>query len=223
MSGRVTAQWGLVGKPYATAVADLPRTYEWAMRVDIAPLAHAIGAFADLPLRVCGSGGSLSAATFVAQLHESIGERPATATTPLAIAALGALSRRSGFLLLSDLLFDQAPMSPGSFVYAAERNPFEVYRQIKQAVIQYTDALRPIGDAAVIISVLSSKLMAIGALLATYELFEAGHTVGIAQAEPFGYRLAATGGDSGDTSHHLPRTPSPVFSLWIAGACYRSS
>ena len=48
--------------------------------------------------------------------------------------------------------------------------PFEVYRQIRKAAIQYHDVLGLIGGCKVALSALCSKLMSLGVLLVGYEL-----------------------------------------------------
>lgn len=111
-----------------------------------------------------------------------------------------------------ELLFDQLRVEPRNIIYAAEFNPFEVYRQLMRSILHYDRALQPLGGCKVAVSAMSSKLASIGVLLAAYEL---GHrdpnvTVGVAHVESHGYRIELTG-----TS-----TPTTLFTMWLSGECY---
>jgi len=109
-----------------------------------------------------------------------------------------------------DLLFDQLRLDPRNIIYASEYNPFEVYRQIRKAAIQYHDVLGLIGGCKIALSPLCSKLMSIGVLLVAYELKSTdSHQLGIAHIECQGYEMA----DS------VVPNPEPV-GLWLAGECY---
>ncbi|MBI4446314.1 MAG: hypothetical protein HY645_10440 [Acidobacteria bacterium] len=124
--------------------------------------------------------------------------------------------RRSDDLLLEyrELLFERFRVEPGNFIFASERNPFEVYRQIRRAVLHYRDALHPLGGCKAVISALSTKLLSVGALLVAYELKQAKLDVGIAHVECQGYTMGAKEKESS------PKTPSEVFGLWLWGECY---
>lgn len=84
-----------MGKPFRTELARLAATYDCAMRRDITPIADFVKASVAAPVYFLGSGGSFSAATFAAYLHEQL-------TTPWAT-----FSNPEGFLLLSRDLLDQ--------------------------------------------------------------------------------------------------------------------
>lgn len=124
--------------------------------------------------------------------------------------------RRADDLVLEyrDLLFDRLRIEPKNIIYASEQNPFELYRQIKRTIIGYEGALNPLGGCKTALSVLSSKLMSVGALLAAYELKASGHHVGVAHVEATSYvpsEVLVGGGLSGS---------SEIWDLWIAGECY---
>lgn len=123
--------------------------------------------------------------------------------------------RRADDLVLEyrELLFDRLRIEPRNLLYAAEQNPFEVYHQLRRTVLRYEQALRPLGGCKTAVSVLSSKLMSVGALLAAYEMKATGHQVGIAHVESHGYVPddSLTPGDVGGVE---------VFGLWLTGACY---
>jgi hypothetical protein len=124
--------------------------------------------------------------------------------------------RRSDDLLLEyrELLFDRLRVEPSNFIFASERNPFEVYRQIRKAVLHYRDALQPLGGCKAVISALSTKLLSVGALLVAYELKQAKVDLGIAHVECQGYIMQTT------TEGHGSNTQSELFSLWLWGECY---
>jgi hypothetical protein len=126
--------------------------------------------------------------------------------------------RRGDDLVLEyrGLLFDQLRVDPRNFIYASERNPFEVYRQIRRAILQYGDALRPLGDSKAVISALSTKLLSVGALLVAYELKQAKIEVGIAHVEAQGY-VMSEGADA-----RSAQAQSVLFGLWLSGDCYES-
>lgn len=109
-----------------------------------------------------------------------------------------------------DLLFDQLQLDPRNIIYASEFNPFEVYRQIRKAAIQYHEVLGLIGGCKIALSALCSKLMSLGVLLVGYELKAANSLqIGIAHIECQGY----------DIPDSVVPNPQPV-GLWLAGECY---
>jgi hypothetical protein len=111
-----------------------------------------------------------------------------------------------------DLLFDQLRVEPRNIIYAAESNPFEVYRQLVRSILHYHRALSPLGGCKVALSAMSSKLASIGVLLAAYELGRRDPkvTVGIAHVESQGYRIESNGGACSTT----------LFTMWLSGECY---
>ncbi len=101
--------------------------------------------------------------------------------------------RRGDALLIEyhDILFDAWFVEPRNIIYASEHNPFDAYRQIYRTIMHYNQALNPLGGCKAIITVVSSKLMSIGGLLAAYELIQrSGIEVGLALAEAQGYQFA---------------------------------
>jgi len=111
-----------------------------------------------------------------------------------------------------ELLFDNYGVEPSNIIYASERNPFEVYRQLCSTIERYNNALQVLGGCKVVVSALSSKLLSVGALLAAYESKQKGYMIGIAHVEAHGYRI------QGDID---PDT-AELFTLWIAGDCYNA-
>jgi hypothetical protein len=125
--------------------------------------------------------------------------------------------RRGDNLILEHrgLLFDSLRVDPRNFLYASETNPFEVYRQLVQAIKHYSKSLEPLGGSNAIVSALSSKLLSIGALLAAYELKRTGSRVAIAHIEAHGHRVAVE-------MEELARLAKDgvIHGLWLAGECY---
>jgi hypothetical protein len=111
-----------------------------------------------------------------------------------------------------ELLFDQLRVEPRNIIYAAESNPFEVYRQLMRSIHHYDRALKPLGGCKVALSAMSSKLASMGVLLAAYELGRRDPrvTVGVAHVESQGYRVESTGTAS----------PTTLFTMWLCGECY---
>jgi len=108
------------------------------------------------------------------------------------------------------LLFDRLQVEPSNFIYASEWNPFEVYRQIRMTIERYNSALEALGKCKVVVSVLSNKLLSVGALLAAYEAKQNNYMIGISHVETHGYQI------HGDIVSCNPK----LYSLWIAGECY---
>jgi hypothetical protein len=94
--------------------------------------------------------------------------------------------RRGDDLLLElrRLIFDTIEVEPRNFIYADERNPFDLYRGLCRLSDRYTKALAPVGDVTVVTSVHGSKVMSVGALLAAYE-----KNLSVVSAGPTSYRI----------------------------------
>lgn len=90
-----------MGKPYQRELECFPKTYAWALGVDIAPLISALTASAQKPLVAVGSGGSLSVAEFTASLHQHFADRLARAATPLEVSSAGKRDLDSSFFVFS--------------------------------------------------------------------------------------------------------------------------
>jgi hypothetical protein len=90
-----------LGKPYASEVKSLPKTYRFASRAPLETLIRVVKGAAAGPLVAVGSGGSLSAAHFAATLHQSACGKMAKAMTPLESSAFTFTDGEITFLLLS--------------------------------------------------------------------------------------------------------------------------
>jgi hypothetical protein len=105
------------------------------------------------------------------------------------------------------VLFDELLLDPREFLYGSEKNPFEVYRQMRTAVLHYGNVFRLLGGCRVALSALSSKLMSLGALLVAYELKQLGYNIGVAHIECQVYTLVTDESDA------------EFVGLWLAGEC----
>lgn len=88
-----------MGRPYRDEMTMLAGTFEWACGVDIQPLRQAVRRANHLPLRAFGSGGSLTVAHALADLHGRYTRNLATASTPLVATAQTSDSATAGWLL----------------------------------------------------------------------------------------------------------------------------
>jgi hypothetical protein len=121
--------------------------------------------------------------------------------------------RRGDNLILEyrQLLFDRFRVEPRNIIFASEKNPFEVYRELTKTVIQYRNSLSSLKGCKVVISALSSKLLSLGALLTAYELRT---LVGIAHVEVSGYVMPIA------DPNMLDNVREELFEIWLAGECY---
>ena len=120
--------------------------------------------------------------------------------------------RRGDDLLLElrVLIFDSIEVEPRNFIYADERNPFDLYRGLCRLSDRYTQALAPLGNVTVVTSVHGSKVLSVGALLAAYE-----KNLSVVSAGPTGYRIQpGVEIDKVAASGHL-------ICLWLDGEPYR--
>jgi hypothetical protein len=120
--------------------------------------------------------------------------------------------RRGDDLLLElrRLIFDTIEVEPRNFIYADERNPFDLYRGLCRLSDRYAKALAPIGNVTVVISVHGSKVMSVGALLAAYE-----KNLSVVSAGPTSYRIQR-GVDLDKVT-----AASDLICLWLDGEPYR--
>lgn len=76
-----------MGKPYALELGHMGKTFEFAMKLDVGPLAHAIAVSSAVPLLAVGSGGSFTAAHIGATLHQKYARTVAKPVTPLELCS----------------------------------------------------------------------------------------------------------------------------------------
>lgn len=72
-----------MAKPYAAEMARLAETFAWACEIEIGALRRTVRLAAGIPLRAIGSGGSLTAAHALAQLHQHVTRQLGVVATPL--------------------------------------------------------------------------------------------------------------------------------------------
>ena len=122
--------------------------------------------------------------------------------------------RRTDNLILEyrEELFDRLRIESTNIIYAPEQNPFGVYREVVSAATRYIDAMEVLHGCKVVLSVLSSKLLSVGALLAAYDLKRARKTVGIAHVQSEGYTMVR--------EPTLLKSTGDLFEIWIAGEPY---
>ena len=109
-----------------------------------------------------------------------------------------------------ELLVDRLAVEPRNYLYAAESNPFDVYRAITQLHDRYQLALRPLGAAKFVLSTHSSKLLSIGVLLVASEL-----GLQVMHVSPSRYGLRA------DADPGALRNAGVLVDLWLTGDPYR--
>lgn len=109
-----------------------------------------------------------------------------------------------------ELLGERLEVEPRNYLYAAESNPFDLYRAIGDLYMRYQSSLRPLGAAKFVLSTHSSKLLSIGVLLAALEL---GIQVMHVSPSRYGLRI-------GWNPEELRET-GQLVDLWIAGEPYR--
>lgn len=120
--------------------------------------------------------------------------------------------RRGDDLLveLRVLIFDIMEVERRNFIYADERNPFDLYRGLCRLSERRTKALGPLGNVTVVTSVHGSKVLSVGALLAAYE-----KDLTVVSAGPTGYRIqTGIAIDKVTAGGHL-------ICLWLDGEPYR--
>lgn len=76
-----------MGKPYASELARLRESYEWAISCDISRLRQAIAIASTCPLVAIGSGGSITCAYILSGLHQRHAGRLSSVQTPLEAAS----------------------------------------------------------------------------------------------------------------------------------------
>ncbi|WP_419837072.1 hypothetical protein [Candidatus Poriferisodalis sp.] len=120
--------------------------------------------------------------------------------------------RRADGLILEHrvLLFDVFETDKRNLLYVQEANPFDCYRVLTGLYLRSSDLLAPLGEVRVIVSVHASKMLSIGACLASIE-------------QPIAV-VTASG------SHHLAEAPedrwvletTDMTAIWLQGSPYRA-
>jgi hypothetical protein len=118
--------------------------------------------------------------------------------------------RRGDRLILEyrRLLFEELRIEPRNVIYAAERNPFDLYRALGALHARYLASLSPLGSVGMVLSSHSSKLLSVGVLLSAYEL-----DLVVQHVSPGRYGL-----HPGAEELHAH---DEVFDLWLTGEPYQ--
>lgn len=173
------------------------------------------GFFGDMDLQAMESGPSVwipilgeNRTDELKRLHQKI--RPAE-TCPV-IPSPSRDPKRSDTLLLEYVdILRQIGIDPRNMIYASECNPFDVYRQIRDAIVHYDKVLKPMSIYRFVVSPLSSKLMSVGGFLAAYELtYEKKIKAGIGLVGAARYKF---------DEPNMVRKPT-LFTMWMHGDCY---
>ncbi|MEN6387045.1 MAG: sucrose-6-phosphate hydrolase [Phycisphaerales bacterium] len=90
-----------MGKPYKKDLDLLPKTYSWALNVDVSGLSEAISSCCSSPLIVVGSGGAFSAADFIVNLHQRYSGKLAKSVTPYEMKELIGQIEGASIIILS--------------------------------------------------------------------------------------------------------------------------
>ena len=126
--------------------------------------------------------------------------------------------RRSDTLIIEyhQLLFDELTIESQNLLYVPEQNPFEVYRSLSTAIINYNKTLSIINGCKAAISTFSSKLLSIGALLTAYELNNRDIGVGVLNVDSKGYKI------EDKESLTTINNESELFLAWLTGEPYNA-
>jgi hypothetical protein len=127
--------------------------------------------------------------------------------------------RRSDNLIIEyhQLLFDELNIEAQNILYVSEQNPFEVYRTLRETILNYDSSLKILNGCDIVISAFSSKLLSIGALLAAFE-FKMLNTikVGVLNVDSQGYNIE----NHEDLKSLIDKTE--LFVTWLAGDPYKT-
>lgn len=111
--------------------------------------------------------------------------------------------------------FENLQIGSQNIVYVPEQNPFEVYKKLISTIYKYNKSLSLLGGCNAVITVLTSKLLSIGVLLAAYELKnKVDFNVGVWNIDSQGYEIKDV-----DKMKNL-KEKSELFVTWLCGKPY---
>lgn len=124
--------------------------------------------------------------------------------------------RRSDDLLIEyqEELSNYLNVNSNQIIYAAEQNPFELYRMLSEVISNYRDSFKPLTkNVCFLVPILTSKLLSLGALLLA---LENKNDVAIFCPTPSNYLI------SKDCLEHFAEysEKSEPFLMWITGEAY---
>lgn len=106
------------------------------------------------------------------------------------------------------LLFEEIRLEPRNVIYAAERNPFDLYRTLGALHERYLQSLSPLGSVCMVLSSHSSKLLSVGVLLTAYE-----YDLIVQHVSPGSYGLREGAEDLRDRDE--------IYDVWLTGEPYQ--
>jgi hypothetical protein len=112
----------------------------------------------------------------------------------------------------SDVLFEELAVIDSNILLCDQKNPFDIYRKIVALHDYYTDKLSALGGVATIVSPLSSKLLSLGALLASIE-----RKLPVSYVEAGLYTLESGAMEVFESAPILP------IEMWLAGEPYQGA
>lgn len=126
--------------------------------------------------------------------------------------------RRSDEILMKfrELLFERWQVEKKNIIYAAETNPFQLYRRLCETAEHYSKVLVALYRQEIdekesckfVFTAMTSKLMSVGTFLAAYNLKKEKYDVAIVGLNNRGYRLA--------TEEHEEKGENAVFCLCLS-------
>lgn len=129
--------------------------------------------------------------------------------------------RRSDSLIIDyhKILFDELRIESQNIMYVPEQNPFEMYRILLSTISNYNKSLDVLNGCRSAVTVLSSKLLTIGVLLAAYEInsnHKLNYDVGVYNLDSQGYTI------ENDDIEELKKlnNDSEIFLMWLNGEAY---
>jgi hypothetical protein len=119
--------------------------------------------------------------------------------------------RRADNLILEyrALLIETMGVELRNFIHAAESNPFDLYRILSALNADYAATLKPLGEARMVLSAHSSKLLSLGVLLAAFE-----QGLEVRHAGPSLYTIRDSPSVPALAEHDF------IVDLWLTGAPY---
>lgn len=100
-------------------------------------------------------------------------------------------------------------------LYAAEQDPFDLYRILLNTIEKYENTLKLLCGCQCVISALSSKILSLGVLLTVYSCHKNNkNNVGIAYTEAKGYNI------TDEVLNNPNNIESEHFAIWLEGECY---
>lgn len=110
---------------------------------------------------------------------------------------------------------DPRTIDPRRIIFVCESNPFEACREITRAACGYTETLETLGGTRIAIAPLSTKLLAVGAVLAAHQFRGTGVDISIANVDANAYDF-----DGASTDPEQARDAARLHALWLTGECY---